>query len=179
MPVIRRLCKELETPAAPHHVFAGVSSILMSTHTEQEESPNPVNISALIVIVYSLVTTRLSGFKRQPAEYRRENDRALEILNESAGNDPERRDVEAADLEECMQQVKSQQWTQMDWFENIPIGGGLGLDQNIEDVVARASHSDEIEEEDRLPLMNSMLDRDGSSELTYLQAGLGTMVRFK
>lgn len=107
MPAIRVLCEELGAPAAPPHIYAGVSSILTlqapvqkvdnpaKNEKEQRQSKvrqakGPIQgdtkIPALIVAVSLLVYTCLSGKSTPPAEYAR---RKLLSLNALRGHVPQ------------------------------------------------------------------------------------------
>ena len=136
-----------------------------------------MNILALLVITYSLVTTRLSGIKQQPAEYERQNDLAVDILKDAAGDHLQDVDVNSAELDRCMEQFRVQRWTYMDWFSNIPIGAGVGSDQGFEDVVVEDRDGHVDDDEMRLPAIPEQSDKKGKAGHAYLQAGLGTMVR--
>lgn len=159
-------------PAAPHHVFAGVSSILAS-----QEQRNAVLIPALIVAVYILVATRLAGVETAPEEYRNRTTLALEIVKDAVRKDKVYEEVGNADIDNCMCEVKDRKWTQMDWFWNITPGAGVGLDEGAEDDADDLSDYDEADEEGLLPVTSGSVGRRDSLEQDYLQAGLGTMVR--
>ena len=165
----------MATPAAPHHVFAGVSSIILSQDLSQAEE---INLPALIIAVYLLVTTRLSGVKTQPAEYLQKKSLALQILKESAGEDAKRKEVDDVDVDECTKQFSNRGWTHMDWFGNIPVGAGVGNgDGFVEEDVDQVSSDDGGEKEQLLPAFRKDDGILGSYNEEYLQAGLGTMVR--
>ena len=158
-------------PAAPHHIFAGVSAILAS-----KEQQSVVQIPALIVAVYILVTTRLAGTETVPYEYQTRRTLALEIVKNAAGKDDAVMEVGNADIDDCMREVKHQKWTQMDWFGNITTGGGVDLDEGAKDDAEDGSDDEEADEGSLLPVTRRSMGRD-SLEQHYLQAGLGTMVR--
>ncbi|KAM0803005.1 origin recognition complex, subunit 6 [Usnea florida] len=172
MPVIRHLCNKMEAPAAPHHIFAGVSSILAS---QQQQST--IKIPALVVAVYVLVTTRLAGTETAPDEYRATRALALEIIKDATRDDETNMQVGNSDVDNCMREVKNQEWTQMDWFRNITPGLGVGLAAAAEDDADEGSGDDSANEGAFLPLTRRSLGRRGSLEQDYLQAGLGTMMR--
>lgn len=158
--------------AAPHHIFAGVSSILAS-----KEQQSAVKIPALIVAVYILVTTRLAGTGTAPDEYRNRRTLALEVVSDAARKDEASTDVGTGDVDNCMREIKDQKWTQMDWFGNITPGAGVGLDEGAEDDAEDGPDDGEREEGDLLPVTTRIVGRRGSLEQDYLQAGLGTMMR--
>ena len=158
--------------AAPHHVFAGVSSILAS-----EKQQSAVNIQALIVAVYILVTTRLGGTETAPDEYQNRRNFALEIVKEAGRKGEADVEVSSADIDNCMREVKDQKWTHMDWFSNITPGAGVGLDKRVEDDVDGGPDDDEADEGGLLPGTRRTIGNRDSLEQDYLQAGLGTMVK--
>ena len=158
--------------AAPHHIFAGVSSILAS---QQQQST--IKILALVVAVYVLVTTRLAGTETAPDEYRALRTLALEIVKNATRQDEADMQVGNSDIDDCMREVKDQKWTQMDWFRNITPGLGVGSAAAAEDDADEGSGDDNADEGVFLPLTRRSLGRRDSLEQDYLQAGLGTMVR--
>lgn len=158
-------------PAAPHHIFAGISSILASGKQQ-----SAVKIQALIVAVFILVITRLSGTETAPDEYRSRRNLALQIVREASGKEEVDVDVSSADIDGCMREVKAQKWTHMDWFENIIPGAGVGLEKRAEDDVEDVCDDDDADEGGLLPVTRSSIGGRDSLERDYLQAGLGTMV---
>ena len=158
-------------PAAPHHIFAGVSSILASQKQQSE-----VKVPALIVAVYILVTTRLAGTETVPDEYQVRRNLALEIVKDAARKDGADMEVDNADIDKCMHEFKDQKWTQMDWFGNITPGAGVDLHEREKDSVEEYD-DDEADEGDILPLTRIFIGKRDSLDQDYLQAGLGTMVR--
>lgn len=171
MPVVRQLCKKMGAPAAPHHIFAGVSSILAF-----QEQQSAVKIPAMIVAVYILVTTRLAGTETAPEEYRTLRKLALEIVKDAAKKDEPYMQVGNGDIDNCMREVKDQNWTQLDWFRNIIPGAGVSLAGGKEDDAEDASNDDEADEGGFLPVTKDTIGRQDSLEQDYLQPGLGTMV---
>ena len=171
MPVIREICEKMGALAAPHHVFAGVSSIL--AYQEQQSS---VKTPALIVAVYLLVITRLTGIETPAIEYRNRRDRALEIVKDARKDDPHEQ-VGNADVDDCMREINNQKWTQMDWFRNITPGAGVGLESRAGNDVEDGSDSDEADEALLLPGTGRAGGSHNSQDYDYLEAGLGTMVR--
>ena len=157
--------------AAPHHVFAGVSSIQASGKQQ-----SAIKIQALIVAVFILVTTRLAGTETAPDEYRNRRNRALQIVRDTGGNAEADGEINSADIDDCMREVKAQKWTHMDWFENITPGAGLGLDKQVEDDVEDGRDNSGADDGGLLRVTRSISGRD-SLDRDYLQAGLGTMVK--
>ena len=173
MPAIRELCKKMSATNAPHHIFAGVSSIYLSEKTQQVID---LKLSALIVAVYCLVITRLAGVGIAQDEYERQKNLSLAILKESFREVFEGEDVQEIDVDECTKQFKDRQWTRMDWFGNIPVGVGVGSTNDASEVAADAISDDEEAEEGRiLPMQKNAGMLDFGNE-DFLQAGLGTMV---
>lgn len=162
----------MEAPAAPHHIFAGVSSILAS-----QGQQSAIKTPALIVAVYFLVTTRLAGTETVPVEYRNRRTLALDVVNDAAGKDEAYVEVGNADIDNCMREFKDHRWTQMDWFGNIVPGAGLGLDEAEEDHAKDGSDDDEADDGGLLTVARRMIGKQDSLEEDYLQAGLGTMVK--
>ena len=158
--------------AAPHHIFAGVSSILASGKQQ-----SAVKTQALIVAVFILVITRLSGTETAPDEYRSRRNLALQIVKDASGKEEVDVDVSSADIDDCMREVKAQKWTHMDWFENIIPGAGVGLEERAEDDVENVRDDDDDDEGALLPVTRSSIGGRDSLEQNYLQAGLGTMVK--
>lgn len=171
MPAIRQLCKIMSTPAAPHHIFAGVSSILSSQGTKD---PNEMNIPALTVALYLLVTTRLAGVEKKPAEYSFQLTHALNNVKDFMGKEVAHKDTTEADVDDCMTEIRDRQWTKMDWFANIPVGGGVG--DGEKETVDDASCDEDADAVQLLPAKRRKLDKQESAAQDYLQAGLGTMV---
>ena len=159
-------------PAAPHHIFAGISSILALGKQQ-----SGIKVQALIVAIYILVTTRLAGTETAPDEYQHRRDRALEIVKDSSRTDEADVEVSGADIDNLMRALKDQKWTHMDWFENITPGAGVGLDKRVEDDVPDGSDDDEADEGSLLPVTRKVLGTRDSLEQDYLQVGLGTMVK--
>ena len=176
MPAIRQLCKRMEAPAAPHHIFAGVSSILSAQKvvSKYKATANAVKTPALIVAVFILATTRLSGAEMPASEYQRQRAQGLQTLYELAGEEMPIEGVGNLDVDNCMRQIRDQGWTEMDWFENIPAGAGLdisdGMDEDADD------NEDTAEGEKLLPMLRKHVGKVGLAEADYLQPGLGTMV---
>ena len=171
MPAIRQLCKRMSTPAAPHHIFAGVSSILLSQGTKDADD---MNIPALIVALYLLVTTRLAGVEKKPAEYSFQVTHALNNAKGFIGNEAAHKDTKEADVDDCMTEIRDWQWTKMDWFANIPVGAGVG--DGEKETVDDATSDEDADAVQLLPTKRRKLNMQESADQDYLQAGLGTMV---
>ncbi|MCJ1275864.1 hypothetical protein MMC21_003668 [Puttea exsequens] len=156
MPSIRQMCKKVEAPAAPHHIFAGVSSILSLRELERnggaEAASSGVKTAALIVAIYILVATRLIGVETKPAEYRQRRRLALEALTEAIPGEMEQA-FDDSDVNKAMRKIDSQRWAEMDWFSNVPEGSGLCLEVEMDEVSSQGAAKDGEDEEDEGPLL--------------------------
>lgn len=108
------------------------------------------------------------------SEYQRQRGQALQMLHELAGAEMRMEDIGNLDVDNCMRQVRDQGWTDMDWFENIPAGAGLGVSDGMDEVTD--DNEDPGEGEQLLPVMRKHVGKVGLADPDYLQAGLGTMV---
>ena len=88
------MCKELGAPAAPHHIFAGVSSIFAS-----DNRPVDLNLVALIITMYLLVLTRLTGVETTAEEYLQRRETAMEATKEAMIRKGERMECEETDVD--------------------------------------------------------------------------------
>ena len=189
LPAIRYLCKALGAPAAPHHVFAGVSSILTlpaPRKVGEESSTNEasdVNISALIIVVYLLVVTRLTGKEMPAQEFTRLRGLAITSLRESglkeAYDEVADSDGVIAGVVSWMRDMGAKGWTELDWFANVGEGTGLGVAEPGEDDEAiESSALDEIDHGATDQLLGRMDISLDDEDMNILRPGLGTMVRF-
>ncbi|KAL8672783.1 MAG: hypothetical protein Q9168_002777 [Polycauliona sp. 1 TL-2023] len=182
MKAIRGLCKHVDAPAATPHVFAGVSSILTIPAPNQEsmseqdlERLRGWGIESLIVAVYLLVRTRLSGVHTGSSAFLEQRDRALAVLNQlQNGGEPS----EAAGPESViswMSEIKRGRWTELDWFENVGQGAGLGVDEaKVTDVDDSDRGDSDVDES---VVHRRRESRRDSQEKSYLQPGLNTMMQ--
>ena len=180
MPTVRRLCTALGAPAAPPHVFAGVSSILTlpaplqsSNGAAASSEPKRDKIPAIIIAVYLLVTTRLSGVETSVEDYNRIKSAALRTLNTIDAGKTVREEIAGKDVDEWLWEIRDRGWTGLDWFANIGEGTGLDVDGLRGD--NEASEDGTESEQGRMPVKQSLIGLDKSKKNT-LQAGLGTMV---
>lgn len=181
MPAIRGLCKRLEAPAAPPHVFAGVSSILTLPPPVQDglddiqlERLQSLSVEALVVAVYILVRTRLLGVQTDPKGYSAQRDDAARVMN-GLRNDEEPSGLrDSASVDTWMREINRGRWTEMDWFENIGEGAGLAVDK-VGATTGDSSDKDDVDEEDSFLVGRQRSDRY-KAEKPFLQPGLGTMV---
>ena len=179
MPTIRHLCKSLAAHNAPPHVFAGVSSILTlppprepDSTSRAADSTRQLKIPALIVAVLFIVTTRLAGVETPAGEYARQTAIALALLKDRGAELGDQGNLE--DVNECMREIRDKGWNELDWFANIPVGGG-SVTQEAGNSEGEAFVDDEGVRETLIPFKKST-DVLKHSHNNYLQAGLGTMV---
>ena len=184
MPLIRRLCKAFDAPAAPPHVFAGVSSILTLPPPHRADPGNEkvpredVNISALVIMVYLLVSTRLTGAHIPPEEFVRQRTLAVETIRDSGIEQALKEVSEESDVVAQImgwgREISSNGWAELDWFENVPEGTGLGLGGGMQ----QAEEGSEGDDENLLPSTSIVkhLEFDEGEDPNILRPGLGTMV---
>ena len=181
MKAIRGLCRQLGAPAAPPHVFAGVSSILTTSPPYQQsmtdddlERLRSLTVESLIVAVYMLVRTRLSGVETDPSTFSEQRDTALTVLIQVRNGEETSTAIDPTSVIDWMQEIRRGRWTELDWFSNITVGAGLGLDE------AESTHpidSDRGDSDDDEPLAHGKRAARGyGAEKPYLQPGLNTMV---
>ena len=169
MPIIRHLCKMLGAPAAPRHIFAGVSSILFS-----HNRPANVNIQALIITIYILVLNTLTVAETEPAEYLQRRETVSATLREALTQRGLEVEYDQDDIDDCMRQVSKYDWTDMDWFGNIEVELGHGGQEDGEEL----DWADDVDDEEGhvVPIQPKRLVSMDLEEKDYLQAGLGTMM---
>lgn len=184
MPGIRGLCKRFKAPAAPPHIFAGVSSILTIPPPDAESVDNNhlkrlrnLSVEALVVAVYILVRTRLSGVETDPKDYTTQRDKAVAAMSELREDHDPLIELELSDVDSWMREIGQGRWTEMDWFENIGEGTGLAVNK------PRAASNDtsldsDVDEDDNL-LLGRHKPAKYTAEKPYLQPGLGTMVSLR
>ena len=180
MPTVRRLCTALGAPAAPPHIFAGVSSILTlpaplqsSNEAAGSSEPKRDKIPAIIIAVYLLVTTRLSGIETSVEDYNRIKSAALRTLNGIDAGKTESEEIDGKDVDKWLWEIRDRGWTSLDWFANIGVGTGLDVDGLRGDNVA--SEDGTGSEQGKLFVKQSLIGLDKPKK-NMLQAGLGTMV---
>ncbi|KAL8782398.1 MAG: hypothetical protein Q9213_005401 [Squamulea squamosa] len=181
MTAIRGLCKHLEVPVAPPHVFAGVSSILTLPPPDEESIKDDdidrlrtLSVEALIVVVYMFVRTRLSGMQMDPSAFPEQRDRALTVLSQLRDGGETLTAIDPTNVDDWMSDIVRGRWTELDWFANIGEGAGLGLDDS-RSVHVNESDSGDLDEDERV--VHGKRETYGhGSEKPYLQPGLGTMV---
>lgn len=176
-------------PAAIPSVLAGVTSCLTlpspipterGKHGKEGEQDEIFKTPALIAAVYFFVRTRLLGREVDGKSYSAEKRGVLDIL-ESARKDEEMKAgiaaktkgkeaewedwsaVKSKDVDTWLMKISTKGWLELDWFQNVVLGSGLGVNG---DVVVDDEADKEGQEEGR--------ERDGKD---VLQAGLGTMMQ--
>ena len=186
MPLIRHLCKAFDAPAAPPHVYAGVSSILTLPAPKKADpkagasSGEKVNVSALIIVVYLLVATRLTGVPTPPTEFVRQRTLAITTIKESDVSEAVEEVADEADaaarIMSWMREISSNGWTELDWFANVREGSGLTLEHQNQDVDGEDDSEDEIRAQKQTTSIVEGLDFDEDEDPSILRPGLGTMV---
>ncbi|MDI1486579.1 MAG: hypothetical protein OHK93_005811 [Ramalina farinacea] len=185
----------MRAPAAPHHLYAGVSSIFSSARNEGEgsESALDIELPALITAVYFFVTARLSGRQIAPTEFSNNIIIALEVLHEHLPIDVDRDGIDELSVKNHMRLVAARKWVDMDWFQNIRVGSGLGLAENSEspgqiqtpgirggDAEDQEESHVEAETDDPgpiIPTKRRLHEDPHEGEAERLRPGLGTMMQ--
>lgn len=181
MPATRLLCQKLGAPAAPHHIFAGVSSILtLPASTESNNTETSMDatkkIPALIMIVFLTVYTRLTAMETPVDIFMDQKKRGFRILKDYMEQESvEEDEINDDDFDKLILLFGDRGWTQMDWFENITPGAGLGLDRMVEKSREVSSENEGATPQESILNFHDLDD----NEKNYLQAGLGTMVCYK
>ncbi|KAL8841179.1 MAG: hypothetical protein Q9170_001033 [Blastenia crenularia] len=182
MPAIRGLCKRLQAPAASPHVYAGVSSILtlpppndQSMESDVMQRLRKLSIEALIVAVYILVRTRLSGVETDPHGYSEQRNEAVDILSELRQDEASLAVFDSSNVDDWMREINRCRWSEMDWFENIGQGAGLGVER-AQGTDNDGSENSENDGEGDLLVSKHRSDRE-TEEKPFLQPGLGTMMQ--
>ncbi|KAL8943027.1 MAG: hypothetical protein Q9216_001315 [Gyalolechia sp. 2 TL-2023] len=182
MPAIRGLCKRLGAPAAPPHVYAGVSTILttsapmeQSVEDDHIERLQSLGVEELIAAVYILVCTKLSGEETDSNGYSAQRDGALAILRELRSDGESEVVLDPASVDEWMREMKRGNWLEMDWFENIVQGAGLSMNKD-QDRTSNASEDSSIDGDSDFHISKHRSDVYSSGK-TFLQPGLGTMMQ--
>lgn len=137
-----------------------------------------VSVAALVIAVYVLVYTRLSGVSMTPEEFIRQRTAAIEAIQgcgiqEAIDEASDGSDV-VARVNSWMREVSSKGWTELDWFANVPEGCGLSLDTG-------PAKLDEVSGDEREDLLHSSsvverLEVYDDEDYNVLRPGLGTMV---
>ena len=174
LPVIRKLCKETGAAAAPPHLFAGVLSILEALK-RGHDWPD-VNLPALIVVLYILVTTRLAGKQSEADQYVQRKANALQIVRDALQQHGREEICTEPDVDASMAQVADHHWTEMDWFNNIRVGSGVD-GRVLQDFEMEEEDDDEDDDSDAMrQLREHNVDDSSSSSRPCLLPGLATML---
>lgn len=199
MPLIRHLCKALDVPEAAPHVFAGVTSVLQATESNQSiapptkkrrtsdksKKPEPiavVNIPALTLALFSAVCGRMRG--EEIAEDAEFFDKAVELTKDFCQKSGKPHGLvldETTDMKHAIKEFNERfedEWQSMEWYQNVPsleANAGAAYD-------AEESEDDEestvVKRPAKTPLRRK--EKHGRSEKDDLGAagllpGLGTM----
>ncbi|KAL8868188.1 MAG: hypothetical protein Q9174_005151 [Haloplaca sp. 1 TL-2023] len=191
MPTIRHLCKQLGSPTAAPHIFSGVSSVLTLTPPDQGRAEKPdmdrlrsMRVETLIVAVFALVQPLLSGKKWGLDSYATQRDRAINIVCELRNQGEEEAEaIDPLDVNEWMVMIRKGGWCELDWYVNVGQSKTLDLEHcgGDEGEGDGDDDCDDASENSNVgPDVNAVRKKHGSrgaSDETFLQAGLGTMVR--
>lgn len=179
MAAIRLVCQKLGAPSAPHHVFAGVSSILMlppenGLKTDGKSADASKNISALIIVIFLVVYARLAAVKTPPEIFLKQKTTGFAVLREYLGEEAAgEAKSNDADFDGLIVEIKDKGWTEMDWFENVTPGTGVGPTTTVDEEI----EEDSITKDATLDESVLVFQDHDETEKDFLQAGLGTMVR--
>ncbi|KAF2145690.1 uncharacterized protein K452DRAFT_315880 [Aplosporella prunicola CBS 121167] len=198
MPMIRQVCKGLEAPAAPPHVYAGVCSVLKlqngttpsrtrtrrtSGSTASAEAVTESQIPALIVALLVCTMIRLSGNTTTGDENEQRKSKAVSILQE---NDI-CKDQAEDDLEELIEHflgVATKGWLELEWFQNIVQGSGLDNSIHTNGSEEEVGESNVESSRPSRPATTTPKRRRAASQTlkskpVLMQSGLGTMFQEK
>lgn len=133
-----------------------------------------MSVEALIVAVYILVRTRLSGSGLDTKDYALQRDKALAIVSEIRHGDNQGVTLESGVVNEWLVEIARGCWRELDWFTNVEEGADAGARASeVEDSDKHdSSHTDDDE---GFVSRNRGLDWQ-TEEASFLQPGLGTMV---
>lgn len=151
-PAIRELCAGLDAGKAVPHVIAGVESILflpcpaledMEGDQTMQEGQSAEKVTrgktpALIAAVLSFAIARLTGKETNAKEYNQRVKKAVTILRDikedeamvkKIGEEEESWEgwerITKQDVDEWLQDIGTQGWLRMDWWENMADGSGV------------------------------------------------------
>ena len=173
----------MDAPAAPPHVFSGVSSILTKPPPNDSYSITELfaqthgerQMRALIISVYLLVAMLLRGQYIHNDERIQETEQALHIMNDMDSPGVEEDPPDFEDVDNWLAKLHSGGWLDLDWHRNIPRGSGLQIYNNQVDAVQQLDAGAERVEVEQ-PLIRAYYMQDFKASCTTLQPGLGTMV---
>jgi origin recognition complex subunit 6 len=197
-PVIRLLCKDLETPRAAPHIIAGVetiltlpspSSLLASTPSlKQKSSPGRGEITgkipALIASVWFFVVVRMRGKQQQGKETMERKRLVRESLARARSDEGVLKKVgkgdelwvgwelvEERDVNAWRREIVEKGWKEMDWFENLVEGCGVDFDVNEESAnsVVEDMDEDEATSQEMAVVKENRKEEKGVRKLATLQ----------
>lgn len=134
-----------------------------------------MGVEALIVAVYILVRTRLSGVETDSRGYSQQRDKAVTVIRDLRSDAGSPVVIELASVDEWMRETKRGHWLEMDWFENIEPGAGLSV-MEAQQKDSDASDDSEINGDESFLASKHRFDAY-TAEKPYLQPGLGTMMQ--
>ncbi|CZS92814.1 uncharacterized protein RAG0_03314 [Rhynchosporium agropyri] len=140
-PVVRLLCREMETRGAVPHVLAGVESVLCLP-CPGGESEMKGRVPALVAAVWFLVVVRMRGPERQGMETMKRKNMVREVLAAARTDEgvmEKMGDEEGAwmgwedtvaekDVNSWRKEIVGKGWRELDWFTNIGEGVGVETD---------------------------------------------------
>jgi len=133
-PVVRKMCREMENPAAVPHVLAGVESILTQPCPDGEQKMQG-KTPALVAASWFFVTQELTGKETSGREFASRCKKILGLFKEArddvvvvgkVGDDEEGwndwETVVAGDVKGWIREITENGWLALDWFTNIASG---------------------------------------------------------
>ncbi|TVY33316.1 hypothetical protein LSUB1_G007102 [Lachnellula subtilissima] len=133
-PVVRKMCREMENPAAVPHVLAGVESILTQPCPDGEQNMQG-KAPALVAACWFFVTQELTGKETSGKEFASRCKKILGLFKEArddvvvvgkVGDDEEGwkdwEGVVAGDVKGWVREITENDWLALDWFTNIASG---------------------------------------------------------
>lgn len=142
-PVVRLLCREMETRRAVPHVLAGVESILCLPCPAGKRGIEG-KLPALVAMVWFFVVVRMRGKEGRAVEGTKRTERVREILARAKDDEQVRdrvgdgegawtgwEEVEQRDVNAWRGEIVGNGWREMDWWTNIE--EGIGVDGGEED----------------------------------------------
>jgi origin recognition complex subunit 6 len=141
-PVIRHLCREMETPRAVPHLLAGAESVLClpcpSDPNGDLEKGVEGKIPALIAALWFFVVVKMRGKEGQGKENLARKKMAREVLmrakedegvmdrvGDEKGTWKGWEEISEKDVNAWRREIVLNQWREMDWYENIEEGCGV------------------------------------------------------
>lgn len=181
MPVARQLCRKLETPAAPHHIFAGISSILVYLNEADGREGEVLNIKipALMIAIFFYVSPRLTGKEIRSEQVHHQTSLSLTLMRELAERGVDLKPPDELDVRNHMRQIALHKWVDMDWFRNIQLGSGIGHGSEMPSTASDCLMEDEDADHMTLSIRRRVDKEPSESSVEYLRPGLGTMMQEK